>query len=93
MGGAMSKQSIAAFNEDVDTKCTYCQEAPSNGMHIRWQCKYSEPVRIETDEELARVPRHYLLDCIKCRFAPAMKIEGEQDRGRAHLLGHACGRQ
>ena len=77
MGGTMSKQSIAAFNEDVDTKCTYCQEAAASGTHIRWQCEYFEKTRVETDKELARVPRHYLLDCIRCGVAPAMKVEGE----------------
>ena len=56
MGGTMRKQSIAAFNEDVDTKCTYCQEEAASGMHIRWQCKYFEPIRMETDKELAQVP-------------------------------------
>ena len=73
----MSKQSIAAFNEDVDTKCTYCQEATASGMHVRWQCEYFEKTRAETDEKLARVPRHYLLECIRCGVAPAMKVEGE----------------
>ena len=77
MGGTMSKQNIAAFNEDVDTKCSYCQEATASGIHIRWQCKYFEQTRVETDKELAQVPRHYLLDCIRCGVAPAMKVEGE----------------
>ena len=77
MGGTMSKQSIAAFNEDVDTKCTYCQEATASGVHIRWQCKHFEQTRVETDKELAQVSRRYLLDCIRCGVAPAMKVEGE----------------
>ena len=85
MGGTMSKQSIAAFNEDVDGKCTYCQEEAASGMHIRWQCKYFEPVRMEADKELARVPRHYLLECIRCGIAPAMTIEGEHTCWGMHV--------
>ena len=76
MGGTMAKQHIAAFDQSVDDQCNYCKEAVSTGSHIRWQCKHFEPTRIETDKDLAMVPRH-LLECIRCGVAPAMKIEGE----------------
>ena len=77
MGGTMAKQYIATFNQQVDDKCTYCKEEAASGSHIRWQCKHFEPVREETDKDLAQIPRHYLLECIRCGVAPAMKIEGE----------------
>ena len=47
-------------------------------MHIRWQCKHFEPQRRELNPELAAVPPKYLLQCIQCGIAPAMKIEGER---------------
>ena len=77
MGGNMGKQQIAAFNQDIDGECNYCREAPSTGPHIRWTCKYFEPLRQRTDKDLAQIPRHYLLECVRCGVAPAMKMEGE----------------
>ena len=66
MGGAMSKQEIAKFNEDYDDACDYCKGAASTVNHIRRQCKYFEPQRTELDPSLAAVPLKYLLQCIQC---------------------------
>ena len=74
----MTKQEIAKYNEDVDDTCNYCKEADSTVNHIRWQCKYSEPQRREQDPELAAVPYKYLLQCVQCGTAPAMKIDGDR---------------
>ena len=74
MGCTMGKQKVASFNQYVDEECNYCHEAPSTGDRIRWKCTYFEPVRLETDKDLAQIPRHYLLGCIQCGVAPAMKV-------------------
>ena len=81
MGGTMAKQEIAKLNEDYDEECSYCQEATSTATHIRWYCKHFESQRCEVDPALAAVPRKYLLECIKCGVAPAMKILGEKPIG------------
>ena len=49
MGGTMAKQEISKFNEDVDDNCNYCKEGASTPQHIRWQCKYFQPKRVECD--------------------------------------------
>ena len=59
MGGTMAKQEIAKFNEDYDEKCDYCHEYASTSDHIKWGCKFFEPTRCATDEELTAIPRHY----------------------------------
>ena len=78
MGGSKAKQEIAKYNEDVGDTCNYCKEADSTVNHIRWQCKYFEPQRRHGDPEFAAVPYKYLLQCIQCGIAPAMKIGGER---------------
>ena len=45
MGGTMTNQSIAVFNEDVDEMCTYCGEQPGTADHIKWACSFFEPTR------------------------------------------------
>ena len=77
MGGTQAKQEIAGYNEDVDPWCNHCKKAPSTVEHLRWGCEVFEPVRIEVDPKLAKVPRKYLIACIRCGIAPAMKVEGE----------------
>ena len=73
----MGTQLISTFNNAFEDKCNYCREGPSNGTHIRWECKFFEPVRQDTDKALADIPRKYLSDPIKCGIAPAISIEGE----------------
>lgn len=77
MGGSMAKQEIGKYNEDVGDACNYCKDHDSTVNHIRWQCKYFEPQRREQDPELAAVPYKYLLHCVQCSIAPAMKIDGD----------------
>ena len=71
-------QEIAEYNEDVCPCCTHCKKAPSTVEHIRWECEAFEPDRVKADPKLAKVPRKYLADCIKCGIAPAMKVEGDK---------------
>ena len=73
----MGKQLISTSNNAFADKCNYCRNAPSNGTHIRWECKFFEPTRQDTDKALADIPRKYLSDPSKCGIAPAMSIEGE----------------
>ena len=76
-GGNMGMQLISTFNNAFEDKCNYCHEGPSNGTHIRWGCKYFEPIRQETDKASADIPSKYLSDPIRCGIAPAMSIGGE----------------
>ena len=73
----MANQYIATFDQKVSSQCTYCKEEEASSTHIRWQCKFFEPTREDTDKDLAHIPRQYLLECVKCGIAPAMKIEGD----------------
>ena len=73
----MAKQEIAKSNEDYDEECDYCLEDPSTSDHIKWRCKFFEPIRCATDEELAAIPRRYFPPCVRCAIAPAMKLEGD----------------
>ena len=78
MGGTQAKQEIAAYNEDIDPWCSHCKKGPSTVDHIRWECEAFEPTRVDTDPELAKVPRKYLSSCIRCGIAPAMKVDGDK---------------
>ncbi len=40
MGGAMAKQDIANFNEDIDDDCNYCKDAKSTASHVAWECSF-----------------------------------------------------
>ena len=60
MGGTMTNQTIAKFNEDVDELCTYCGEQPGTADHIKWGCSFFEPVRQQADADIAAIPRCYL---------------------------------
>ena len=71
-------QESAAYNEDVSPWCTYCKKGPSTVEHLRWECEVFEPDRVKADPKLAKVPRKYLAECIKCGIAPAMKVEGDK---------------
>ena len=81
----MAKKEIAKSNDDVEDTCNYCKEADSTVNHARWQCKHFEPQRREQDPELAAVPYKYLLQCIQCGIAPAMKIDGARTYWGADL--------
>ena len=74
----MAKQEISEFNEDVSDECDYCKEAASTPQHIRWQCKFFQSKREECDPLLAAVPSRYLLECIQCGVAPALKVYGDK---------------
>ena len=73
----MGTQTIAGFNQDVSEECTHCKEAPGTASHTRWMCNHFEPTRRGTDPQLAAIPRKYLIECIRCGIAPAMKTKGE----------------
>ena len=81
----MSKQKIADRNEDVEVNCDHCGEGNPTIEHVPWECKYFEPLRKETDELLAKVPSKYLLQCIQCGIAPAMKLEEENTYWGMHV--------
>lgn len=76
MGSTLGKSEVAEFNEDVDATCDYCFECPATVEHIRWQCKFFEPQRVETDRSLAAIPRRYLPACVQCAIGPVMKVDG-----------------
>ena len=99
MGGGIAKQQIANINEDIDDQCNYCNNATSTASHIRWACTFFDDVRTKVDPLLAKAPLRYLLQCIQCGIAPAMKTKGnatywgqdfldDTDDNVKKLLGH-----
>ena len=56
MGGALARNEIADFNQDVSRICSYCNEAISTQDHIKWECSFFAPTRKEIDAELAKIP-------------------------------------
>jgi len=76
MGGNQAKQEIAAYNEDVDTKCDLCGKAISTSDHTKWGCEALEATRVEADPEIAAIPRKYLPLSVRCCIAPAMQTSG-----------------
>ena len=79
MGSRLAKGAIAAYNQDVDSRCNYCLQEKSTVNHIRWECNHFDDKRKEVDPELASViSKGYLLDCIKCGVALAMHTDGNK---------------
>ena len=74
----MAKHDIATINEDVDENCNVCSVVRSTANRTRWQCPFFDEVRRGHDPEPAKVATKYLLACIQCRIAPAMKIDGSK---------------
>lgn len=58
--------------------CNYCNGAVSTHDHLKWECSFFAPTRIEIDEELATIPHKCIPACIKNGIAPAMKIDGKK---------------
>ena len=56
IGGGIDKQEIAEFNEDVDERCGDCDALSCTSSHIAGACPFFDPIRKETDPELAKVP-------------------------------------
>ena len=86
MGGSQALDQIADYNEDLGRICTYCKEAISTSDHIRWVCKYFDPVRREIDEEPASVSHKWIPCCLKNGIAPAMKADGRKTHWGADLI-------
>ena len=77
-GSKMLPDVIASINEDFDSACPYFHEHPASAEHIRWTCKAFHETRVATDADIAAIPMAYLLPCLQCGIAPAMKTNGSQ---------------
>ena len=78
IGGGMAGNDIASFNEDVGKDCTYCGNELSTDDHIKWHCSFFKEIRQATDSVIAKIPLRYLIACIRCGIAPAMKTDGRK---------------
>ena len=78
MGGNLVGNEIAGFNENVSSLCSYCNGAVSTQDHIKWECSFFAPTRMEIDDELATIPHKCITTCIKNGIAPAMKTDGNK---------------
>ena len=73
----MHKATIAGFNQDVDSTCSYCMGPDGSTDHVRWECKHFQPKRVELDKDIAALPLHHLPMNIRSGIAPAMKHDGK----------------
>ena len=65
MGGNLAGKEIAGFNENVSSLCSYCNGAVSTQDHIKWECSFFAPTRMEIDAELATIPHKCIPTYIK----------------------------
>ena len=71
----MATHDIARYNEDVDDTCDYCLNEVSTAPDTIWGCPFFCEIRNATDPDFARVTLKYLIHCIQCGNAPAMKAD------------------
>ena len=72
MGGGMAMQDLAKLDVDVDDGCAYCGSPNGSLDHILWTCHVFQPVREDTDKQLAMVRTKSLLPCVRRGIAPMM---------------------